>query len=229
MKKQTRVSIIIPVYNEEKTILKIVNKVRALPFPKEIIIVDDGSSDRTPEKLKTIKGNYVTVCCHPRNLGKGAAFKTGCRLAKGDIIAVQDADLEYNPNELLQLINPIKEGKVDVVYGSRFLTTRHPMSVYYIGNRFLTYFTQLLFLRRITDMETCYKIFRREVLDGMQIRSNRFNLEPEITAKVLKNRKIKFLELPISYKGRTHKEGKKITWKDGIYAAFTLLRYRLFN
>lgn len=223
-----KVSIIIPVYNEEKTVAQIVKRVQKLPFEKEIIIIDDGSVDKTGEKLKKLKGEEIVLCSHPKNKGKGAAIRTGLKRATGKVIIIQDADLEYSPEELPILIEPILDGEADVVYGSRFINTKHPFSLLYLGNRLLTYITSLLFLTKITDMEACHKVFRAQVLDGIKIRSDRFDFEPEITAKILK-RKVRFLELPISYKGRTYKEGKKLTWKDGIRALISLIRYRLFD
>lgn len=223
-----KVSIIIPVFNEEKTILKVVQRVLKQPFNKEIIIVNDGSSDNTEKKLESLNLPGIIICRHSKNKGKGSAIRTGLGKATGHIIAIQDADLEYDPRELCKLISPIVVNQADVVYGSRFLTTKHPMSIYYVGNRILTYFTRVLFFKKITDMETCYKIFHRKVIKGIKIRSNRFDLEPEITAKILK-KGVRFLELPISYTGRTHRQGKKITWKDGIHASIALLRYRLFD
>ncbi|MDO8424451.1 MAG: glycosyltransferase family 2 protein [bacterium] len=220
------VSIIIPVYNEERTILKVIEKVSQLPFKKEVIIVNDGSSDNTALELKKIKGKGVLVFSHVKNRGKGAAIKSGIKKATGDIIAIQDADLEYNPKELLKLITPIIKDEADVVYGSRFLTVEHRKGIYYLGNRLLTYLTQLLFWKKISDMETCYKVFSGKVLRKIHINSNRFDFEPEITAKILKLG-IRFKELPISYKSRSHKEGKKLTWKDGLQAAAALIRYRI--
>lgn len=223
-----KVSVIIPVYNEEKTVAQIVKKVKKLPFKKEIIVVNDGSTDNTAKVLKQLNPRNVTILSHKRNKGKGAAIKTGFKKATGEIVAIQDADLEYAPEELPMLIEPILKGKADVVYGSRFINLKHPFSLLYLGNRFLTYFTQLLFLKKITDMETGYKVFDAVVLNGIKIHSNRFDFEPEITAKILK-REVRFLELPISYQGRSYEEGKKLTWRDGVQALTSLIRYRLFD
>lgn len=227
-----KVSIIIPAFNEEKTILEVVKRVKKLPFEKEIIIVDDGSIDGTADKLEKLKGNEIIIHTHSKNQGKGAAVRTGLRKATGQIIVIQDADLEYCPEELCTLVKPIIRGEADVVYGSRFLREDRPdfgsYGIYYLGNRFLTHLTRVLFLTNITDLNTCYKVFHKRSLRGIKLRANRFDLDPEITAKVLK-RKVRYMEFPITYKGRSHKEGKKITWKDGIQASITLIRYRLFS
>lgn len=227
-----KVSIIIPVFNEEKTILEVVKRVKKLQFPKEVIIVDDGSKDGTAGKLKKLKGNGVIVHTHTKNQGKGAAVRTGLRKSTGQIVVIQDADLEYCPEELYTLVKPIIAGEADVVYGSRFLGEGRPdfgsYGIYYLGNRFLTHLTRVLFLTDITDLNTCYKVFHKKALRGIKLRANRFDLDPEITAKVFK-RKMRYREFPITYKGRSHKDGKKITWKDGIRASITLVRYRLFD
>lgn len=223
-----KVSVIIPVYNEEKTVAQIVKRVGKLPFEKELLIVDDGSTDGTGKVLKKLKGNEIGLCFHRKNRGKGAAIRTGLKKATGKIIVIQDADLEYSPEELPKLIEPIHKDEADVVYGSRFINVKHPFSLLYLGNRFLTYITRLLFLTNITDMETGYKVFKAEVLRGIKIRSNRFDFEPEITAKILKQ-KVRFLELPISYQGRSYQKGKKLTWKDGIHSFWALIKYRLIN
>lgn len=228
MIRPLKISVIVPVYNEEKTITQVVKKVQGLPFEKEIIIVDDGSSDGTAKELEKLKSDGILICPHKKNKGKGAAIKTGFKKATGEIIALQDADLEYFPGVLPTLIQPILSGKADVVYGTRFVNVNHIKTILYYGNRLLTYITSLLFLTRITDMETGYKVFKKSVLDGIKIRSNRFDFEPEITAKILK-KGVRFLEIPIPYKARTYKEGKKLTWRDGIVAFFALLRYRFFD
>jgi len=222
-----KVSVIIPVYNEEKTIEKIIKRVEKLPFKKEIIVVNDGSTNGTKEILKELNPKKVRVFSHRKNMGKGAAVRTGLKKATGEIIVIQDADLEYSPEDLPKLIKPILKDKADVVYGSRFMTVKHHPSLLYYGNRFLTFLTQLLFMKKITDMETCYKVFRKKVIKGIRIKSDHFDFEPEITAKIFK-KDVRFLELPISYHGRTYEEGKKLTWKDGLEAFFTLLKYR-FN
>ncbi len=223
-----KVSIIIPVYNEEKTVGQIIKKVQKLPFEKEILVINDGSTDNTLELLKRLNPKSIKLLSHRKNCGKGAAIRTGLKKAKGEIIVIQDADLEYLPKDLPKLVKPIIKDKADVVYGSRFLTVKHSISILYLGNRFLTFLTQALFLKRITDMETGYKVFRTEVLKGIKINANRFEFEPEITAKIFK-KNIRFLELPISYRGRTYEEGKKLTWKDGLEAFLTLLKHRFAN
>lgn len=222
-----KVSVIIPVFNEEKTVSKIIERVEKQPFKKEIIVVNDGSTDKTRVILKELNPKKVKVFSHRQNKGKGAAVRTGLKKATGEIIVIQDADLEYSPKDLPKLIKPIFENKADVVYGSRFLTVKHHPSLLYYGNRFLTFLTQLLFMKKITDMESGYKVFRKKILKGIQIESNHFDFEPEITAKIFK-RDARFLELPISYHGRTYEEGKKLTWKDGLEAFLTLLKHR-FN
>lgn len=223
-----KLSIIIPVFNEEKTCREIINRCRALPLDKEIIVVDDASTDGTRAILAEEDGKEnVRVQYHPHNRGKGAAVRTGVQLATGDIIVVQDADLEYMPEEFPALIRPIVAGYADVVYGSRFLGTHRVFKViHYFGNKFLTFVTNILYDTMLTDMETCYKAFRAEVIKNVQIKSDRFNFEPEITAKVFKQKKLRVYEMPISYHGRDYDEGKKITWLDGLPALWALIKYR---
>ena len=225
-----KLSIVIPIYNEEKTLLTILEKVRAQDMEKEIILVDDGSTDGTREILSSLDYPEVRVILHDQNQGKGAALRTGFREVTGDIIIIQDADLEYNPEEYRFLIKPILDGVADVVYGARFLGGPHRVLYFwhYCGNKLLTLITNVLFNINLNDMETCYKVFKREALQGLTIVSNRFGFEPEITAKMVK-RGQRIYEIPISYFGRTYAEGKKITWKDGVVALYTLLRFRLFN
>ena len=227
-----KVSIIIPTFNEGKTVLQVIKRVQKLPFEKEIIVINDGSQDNTASKLDKLKGNGIVVHTHVKNQGKGAAVRTGLRKATGEIIAIQDADLEYCPEELCKLVNPILAGEADVVFGSRFLGEERPSfgsyGIYYLGNRFLTHLTRVLFSTNITDLNTCYKVFHKRALRGVKLHGNRFELDPEITAKVLR-KKVRFLEFPVSYKGRSRKDGKKITWKDGIRASLTLIRYRMFR
>jgi len=220
-------SIVIPVYNEKNTIQKIVDLVEAVKLvdgiDKEIIIVDDGSTDGTRDILSKIVGHKIVL--HEKNKGKGAAVRTGLKEAGGDYILIQDADLEYDPEEYVLLLKPILNGRADVVYGSRMLgshTATH--FYYYLGNKLVTFITNLLYNSSITDMETCYKVFRREVIKNIELESNRFNIEPEITAKVLKKHRI--YEVPISYSARGFDEGKKISWKDGLSAILTLIKYR---
>ncbi|MEE9240309.1 MAG: glycosyltransferase family 2 protein [bacterium] len=224
-------SVIIPCYNERETIREIVQRVRRISINTELIIVDDGSTDGSRELIADIEGDGIRVIHHPENKGKGAALSTGFAAAVGDVIVVQDADLEYDPSELPELIAPIRQGVADVVYGSRFggKPQRVHMFWHKVGNRFLTLLTNLLFNCTLTDMETCYKMFRREVVEGMTIRSRRFDVEPEITAKILKAKKWRIYEMPISYYGRTYDEGKKITWRDGAVAMWTLIRYRFWD
>jgi glycosyltransferase involved in cell wall biosynthesis len=227
-----RVSVIIPVYNEIGTIKEIVSRVQAVPLEKEIIIVDDCSTDGTHERLKEIvQGQeYVKVLFHSSNQGKGAALQTGFKSAIGDIVIIQDADLEYDPVEYPKLLEPILDGRADVVYGSRFLGGPHRVMFFwhYVGNKFLTLMSNTLTNLNLTDMETCYKVFRRQILKDIILKSKRFGFEPEFTVKVAKNR-FRIYEVPISYSGRGYSEGKKITWKDGIVAIFTMLWFRFFD
>ncbi|HKV83970.1 MAG TPA: glycosyltransferase family 2 protein [Ktedonobacterales bacterium] len=224
------ISVIIPVYNERKTILEIVRRVQAQPLEKEIIIVDDCSQDGTRELLQATEWPpNVHVLYHEKNRGKGAGIRTALSRATKDIIIIQDADLEYNPSDFAIVLRPILDGVADVVYGSRFLGIhRSFMLHHYIGNKFLTLATNVLYNNILTDMETGYKAFRAEVLKGMRIRSNRFDFEPEITAKVLK-RGFRIYEVPIYYAGRDYAEGKKITWRDAFAAMWALIRFRFTN
>ena len=227
-----RVSVVIPVYNEVETIQEIVSRVQAVDLEKEIIIVDDCSTDGTLEHLKNIDHNQenVKVIYHDRNQGKGAALRTGFEVVTGDIVIIQDADLEYDPREYHILLEPILDGRADIVYGSRFLGGPHRVLFFwhYLGNKFLTLLSNALTNLNLTDMETCYKVFKKEVLDTLKIKSNRFGFEPEFTAKVAKKR-FRIYETPISYSGRTYAEGKKIGWKDGIKAIFAIIWFRLFD
>lgn len=227
-----RLSIIIPVYNEQKTLREILNRVRGInlgDIEKEIIAVDDFSRDGSRELLREEEKNGIRVFYHEKNMGKGAAIRTALGGTTGDLILIQDADLEYDPEDYIKLLNPVLKGKADVVYGSRFTGERRNMLFWHwVGNRFLTLITNILYNTTLSDMETCYKLFKAEVIKGIRIRSNRFNFEPEITAKVLK-RGIRIYEVPISYTGREYHEGKKITWKDGFFAIWTLLKYRFVD
>jgi glycosyltransferase involved in cell wall biosynthesis len=220
-------SVIIPVYNERGTIEEIVQRVRTGGVAKEIVIVNDGSEDGTGEILKALaEFPEVTVIEHPENRGKGAAVVTGIHAAGGDVLVVQDADLEYDPAEYPNLIAPIEMGEVNVVYGSRFAAkTQRPALANWLANWLLTKFTNLLYNARLTDMETCYKMFRREIVDDLVIHARRFDFEPEFTAKLLK-RGIEIREVPISFNPRRYSEGKKITFWDGLEAVWTLVKYR---
>lgn len=226
-------SVVMPVYNEKETVLKIIDKVLKLGIVKEIILVDDFSNDGTRELLKNSRlDNRVKLLFHDKNMGKGAALRTGFKNITGDVAVIQDADLEYDPNEFMELIKPIQEGVADVVYGSR-LSGGKPQRVHLfwhrIGNDFLTFLTNLLYNTTLSDMETCYKMFKRNVISGITIRSNDFSVEPELTAKILKNKSLRIYEMPISYYGRNYAEGKKINWKHGFGALWALLKYRFTN
>jgi len=224
-----KLSVLMPVYNEKDTIEEIIQRVQMVDLEKELIIVDDCSTDGTKEILQRLNEPNVKILCHSQNLGKGAAVKTALEEATGEIIIIQDADLEYSPEEYPKLIEPILKGKADVVYGSRFLGVHQVfMFWHFLGNKFLTFITNILYNTMLTDMETCYKAFRAEVLKKIRIRSNRFNFEPEVTAKVFKQN-LRVYEIPITYEGRDYKEGKKITWRDGISAIWALLKYRFVD
>ena len=224
-------SIIIPCYNESKTILSLIEAVKNSPVKsREIIIVDDGSYDGTRDILNQLNDPEVRIIFHSKNKGKGAALRTGFSEAKGDICIVQDADLEYDPQEFPIVIQPILDGKADVVFGSRFQSGRPHRVVYFwhrIGNGLLTLMSNLFTDLNLSDMETCYKAFRREVIQSVNIRENRFGFEPEVTAKISKM-EIRIYEVGISYYGRTYDEGKKIGWKDGVRAVYCILKYNLW-
>jgi glycosyltransferase involved in cell wall biosynthesis len=228
-------SILMPAYNEAPTIREIIRRVESVDLGnvhKEIIIVDDGSEDGTRDVLKELnQTSRHKIYFHSQNMGKGAALRTALTYATGDIIIIQDADLEYDPTEYAELIKPILEGRADVVYGSRLSGGKVARAFnfwHFVGNKTLTFMTNLLYNSILSDMETCYKVFRADVIKNIQIKSNRFDFEPEITAKVLK-RKYKVYEMPISYYGRDISEGKKITWKDGVAAVWALIKYRLVD
>jgi len=225
-----KLSIIIPVYNEKKTIRVLIEKISLIDIPKEIIIVDDYSSDGTREILAEIESDEVKVFYHERNMGKGAAVRTAVKHVTGDIVIIQDADLEYDPRDYPALIRPIVEDRADVVYGSRFLGGPHRVLFFwhYVGNRIITTFSNILSNLNLTDMETGYKAFRSEVIQSLNLKSNRFGFEPEVTMKLAKA-KYRIYEVPISYWGRDYSEGKKITWKDGIAALFHIIRFRFFD
>ena len=227
-----KLSVVIPVYNEEVTIKEIVTRVQALERETEIIIVDDGSSDGTAERIKEIDNQYenVIVLFHEKNRGKGAALQTGFATTSGDIIIIQDADLEYDPRDYESLLVPILDGRADVVYGSRFLGGPHRVLYFwhYVGNRFLTLLSDAFSNLNLTDMETCYKVFKKEVINEITLRSKRFGFEPEFTMKIAK-KGFRVYEVPISYSGRTYQEGKKIGWKDGIKAIAAIIWFRFFD
>ncbi|GAB2575993.1 glycosyltransferase family 2 protein [Spirosoma areae] len=224
-------SVLIPAYNEIKSIDALLDKVQAVPLPKEIIIVDDGSTDGTRERLATYKSvPNITVVFHEHNQGKGAAIRTAIDHMTGDIAIVQDADLEYEPQDYIALVQPIADGKEKVVYGSRFLKpeNRHSYYSFYIGGQVVTFLTNLLYNQRLTDEPTCYKVFDTAFLRSIPLECTRFEFCPEVTAKVAK-RGIRIKELPISYYPRSIAEGKKISWLDGIEAIWVLLRYRIMS
>jgi glycosyltransferase involved in cell wall biosynthesis len=228
-----KLSVVIPAYNEERWIREVVRRVQSVPIPKEIVIVEDHSTDNTREVLKTIQDDNVHVFYQPHNQGKGAALREGFRQATGDVVIVQDADLEYDPAEYPRLIQPILEGKADVVYGSRFIGDSHRVLYYWhsVANNMLTTLSNMFTNLNLTDMETCYKVFRREVLQEVRIKSNRFGFEPEITAKIARRRAQpwRVYEIPISYSGRTYEEGKKIGLKDAFNALYCILWFRYFD
>jgi glycosyltransferase involved in cell wall biosynthesis len=220
-------SVVMPVYNERTTIEEIVGRVLAVPLRIELIVVDDGSQDGTRDILRTLEAQHgFKLIFQEKNGGKGAALRRGFQDVTGDIVAIQDADLEYSPEEFPDLIQLICEGRADVVYGSRFLG-RHRVFLFthYAGNRLLTLITNVLYNTMLTDMETCYKVMRTEVLRSFQVKSDGFGIEPELTAKIFK-RGYRVYEVPITYDGRGYDEGKKITWRDGVVALWVLLKYR---
>jgi glycosyltransferase involved in cell wall biosynthesis len=223
-------SILIPVYNEASTIEEVLRKVQATPYEKQIILVDDFSTDGTRDRLQQIQGDNIEKYFHEKNKGKGAALQTAWDKVKGDIILIQDADLEYDPADYEALLGPILNHKADVVFGSRFIGFPRRVLLFWhqMGNQFLTLLANMLNDLNLTDMETGYKVFTKEVRDAIRIRSNRFGFEPEFTAKVARKH-FRIYEVPISYHGRSYKEGKKITWRDGFAALFWIFRYRFFN
>jgi len=226
-----KLSVIIPVYNEVESIKVILKRVQDTKLAKEILVVDDGSQDGTREVLKKLDGkNNVRVILHERNKGKGAAVRTGMEAAKGDILLIQDADLEYDPRDIPELLKPITEGIADVVYGSRFLGRAHRVAMFWhmVANRMLTFMTNILYNTILTDMETGYKVFRREVIEGIVIHANSFDFEPEFTAKVLK-RNYRIFEVPITFNPRDYSQGKKIKLYDAFEAVWTLMKYRFVD
>ena len=227
-----RLTVVIPVYNEVHTLLHLIDRVQAVALDKDIVLVDDCSTDGTRDLLRgTDFPPNVRVLYHERNQGKGAALRTGFRSATGDVVVVQDADLEYDPMDLPKLMAPIADGRADVVYGSRFSGGECHRVLYFwhsLGNKFLTLASNACTNLNLTDMETCYKVFRREVLQQITVEENRFGFEPEITAKVAKLR-VRIYEVGISYAGRTYEEGKKIGWKDGVRALWCIVKYNLLR
>ena len=227
-----KLSVVIPVYNERATVVELLARVEAVDvgFAKEMIVVDDCSTDGTREVLQGLARPGLRVLLQERNQGKGAALRRGFAAAEGDIVLVQDADLEYDPAEYPQLIAPILTGRADVVYGSRFLGGPHRVLLYWhsLGNRVLTTLTNMVSNLNLTDKETCYKVFRRETLQRLRLRSDRFGFEPEVTIKLAKLR-ARIYEVPISYAGRDYSEGKKIGWRDGLAALFHIVRFRFFD
>ena len=228
-----KLSVIMPVYNERSTLREVVAKVVSVPLEIELLCVDDGSSDGSRDILAQLDEQYpqIRVFLQPHNMGKGAALRRGIQEATGDFVIIQDADLEYDPNEYAQVLEPLIQGKADVVYGSRFMGSGPHRVLYFwhsVGNSFLTLLSNCLTNINLTDMETCYKAFRREVIQSIAIEEDRFGFEPEITVKVAR-RKLRIYEVGISYSGRTYEEGKKIGWKDGVRALYCLLKYSLKN
>lgn len=229
----SKLTIIIPVFNEAGTLKEIVAQVIAVevPFEKEIIIIDDASTDGSRAIVEKLPHDNVKTFYHQTNQGKGAAIRSGLSLATGDIVLIQDADLEYNPNEYPKLLQPILEKKADVVYGSRFVGSEAHRVLFFwhmVGNKFLTLLSNMLTNLNLTDMETCYKVFRKEIINQIRIEENRFGFEPEITAK-LSRLDCRIYEVGISYSGRTYSEGKKIGWRDGVSALRSIIRYRFFS
>ena len=226
--EQRILSVIVPVYNERRTVVEALRRIRSAPVPivMEVIVVDDGSTDGTSQILSALQDSTVRLLVHPVNRGKGAAIRSGLEVARGDLLLIQDADLEYDPDDWPKLLEPVLKGKAKVVYGSRFTGERKNMlPSHWLGNRFLSLVTNILYRSTLSDMETCSKLIDRSVLEGVTLRSDRFEIEPEITAKILR-RGHRIYEVPISYAGREVSEGKKIGWRDGFGALVTLVRYR---
>ncbi|HUU29851.1 MAG TPA: glycosyltransferase family 2 protein [archaeon] len=225
-----KLSVIMPVYNEIRTIKEIIRRVMIVDLDKELVIVDDFSTDGTREYLKKIGDQRIRIFYQERNMGKGAAVRRGIQEASGDVIVIQDADLEYNPEEFHKMLEPILDGRADVVFGTRFTgsTTRVHLFWHYLGNRILTLFSNMFTNLNLTDMEVCYKMFKAEIIKKIRLRSNRFGFEPEITAKVARMH-CRIYETPVSYAGRDYSEGKKIGWKDAINAFYCIIRYHFFD
>jgi glycosyltransferase involved in cell wall biosynthesis len=228
--KLRKLSVIVPVFNERNTVVEVLRRMREIELPdgieREIIVVDDGSGDGTRDVLRQLGDSTVRIVMHDRNRGKGAAVRTGFAHATGEYVLIQDADLEYDPEDWPKLLNPVLRGKARVVYGSRFTGERRNMLLlHWIGNRFLSMVTNVLYNTTLSDMETCYKLIERDLVSSLRLSSDKFDIEPEITAKILK-RGIRIYEVPISYSGREFDEGKKLTWRDGLSALRTLIVYR---
>ena len=228
--KLRKLSVVVPVFNERNTVVEVLRRMRAIELPdgveREIIVVDDGSADGTRDVLRQLGDSTVRIVMHDRNRGKGAAVRTGFEHATGEYVLIQDADLEYDPEDWPKLLNPVLRGKARVVYGSRFTGERRNMLLlHWIGNRFLSMVTNVLYNTTLSDMETCYKLVERDLVSSLNLSSDKFDIEPEITAKILK-RGVRIYEVPISYSGREVDEGKKLTWRDGLSALFTLVVYR---
>ena len=230
----TTLSVVIPVYNEKETLAEIIKRVRAVPIDTEIVLVDDCSTDGTRDVIEKFQNNNDIIgLYHEKNMGKGAALRTGLGHVSGEIVIIQDADLEYDPNEYQKLIQPILDDKADVVFGSRFLGGESHRVLYFwhaVGNKFLTFLSNMLSDLNLSDMEVCYKVFRREIIQNLHIQEDRFGFEPEVTAKVAHYRpangdRLRIYEVGISYSGRTYQEGKKIDWKDGFRALWCILKY----
>lgn len=228
-----KLSVVIPVYNEKRWIAEVLRRVRMVPIPKEIILVDDLSTDGTREMLQQFADENTKILYKEINQGKGAALRDGFKLCTGNVIIIQDADLEYDPDDYPSLLQPIIENKADVVFGSRFIGEKHRVLYFWhmVTNKILTVLSNMLTNLNLTDMETCYKVFRKEVLDGLDLKSNRFGFEPEFTAKIAKKKKPawRVFEVPVSYDGRTYEQGKKIGLKDGFNALYCIVRYKFFN
>jgi glycosyltransferase involved in cell wall biosynthesis len=225
-----KLSVIVPVFNERSTIAEIIRRMKSVELPDgidlEVIVVDDGSSDGTRQVLAQLRDSTVRVVTLDENRGKGVAVRKGFEHATGDYVLIQDADLEYDPDDWPRLLQPVLRGRARVVYGSRFTGERRNMLFFHwVGNRFLSLVTNVLYNTTLSDMETCYKLIDKRLIDGLTLRAQRFEIEPEITAKLLK-RRVRIYEVPISYTGREYEEGKKITWRDGFAALWTLVRYR---
>ena len=227
-------SVVVPVYNERETLETLLERVKVVPYRKEVIVVDDCSTDGSRDilkKLATESGLVDKLLCHEKNQGKGAALRTGFEAAQGDIVIIQDADLEYDPQDYAKLLEPILSGRADVVYGSRFLTTRAHRVLFFwhsVANRLLTLLSSMLTNLNLTDMETCYKVFRHEVVRALNLRERRFGVEPEITAKIARLG-CRVFEVGISYDGRSYSAGKKIGWRDAVWAVVCIVRYRFFQ